>query len=343
MKVAFRADASVTLGAGHVMRCLTLADALRADGAQTRFLCRNLPGHLGDLIQARGHVLRWLDVPADAEAVADAEATRRALAVDSPWDWLVADHYALDAEWERAQHGLAGRILAIDDLADRRHACDLLLDQNLKPDNSYEALIPLACRSLIGPSYALLRPEFARARRALPAVSVTVQRLLLCFGGSDPLDLTGLALDALDSLDDSGARVDVVVGQGYPHRARLQARCAARPGTSFHCQTENMAELMARADLALGASGVATWERACLGLPALVITFADNQRPIARAAEAAGLLAWAGDAESMSRERLAAALAGLLAAPERRAAMHAACLERVDGEGCARVLEAMRR
>jgi len=336
MKVAFRADASVPIGAGHVMRCLTLADALRASGAQTHFLCRRLPGHLGELILARGHALDWL-----ADSGVDADNSAAALAQGAPWDWLVVDHYALAATWETAQRGLANKILAIDDQADRRHDCDLLLDQNLQTGNRYDGLLPATCRTLIGPRYALLRPEFQRARQVLKPCADAATHLLVCFGGSDPLDLTGLTLDALDGLGRSGLNVAVVVGQGYPYRDRLQARCASRPGTQFHCQADNMAELMARADLAVGASGVVTWERACLGLPALVVSFAENQRPIAAAAQAAGLLLWVGDAAEMSAARLGEAIAALLDAPARRQAMRLACLELVDGAGCGRVMEAM--
>jgi UDP-2,4-diacetamido-2,4,6-trideoxy-beta-L-altropyranose hydrolase len=336
MKVAFRADASVHIGAGHVMRCLTLADALSTRGAQTRFLCRRLPGHLGDLITARGHALTWLP-----DSGVDAEGSAAALAPGAPWDWLAVDHYALGSDWERAQRGLAKKILAIDDLADRRHDCDLLLDQNLQTDNRYDGLLSMTCRTLIGPRYALLRPEFLRARQATKPSAEAATHLLVCFGGSDPHDLTGLTLDALDGLCRPELNVAVVVGQSYPYCERLHARCAKRLGTQFHCQTDDMADLMARADLAVGASGVVTWERACLGLPALAISFADNQRPIARFAQEAGILLWVGDAAEMSAVRLGTAITALLDTPAQRKAMRQACLELVDGAGCGRVMEAM--
>lgn len=339
MKAAFRADASVDIGAGHVMRCLALADELRRRGAETRFLCREQPGDLCGLVAARGHAVHRLPV---ADARADAELSAGAAAGA---DWLVVDHYGLDAAWEAALRGQVRRILAIDDLGDRAHDCDLLLDQNLERPGAYAGLLPTPCRTLLGPRYALLRPEFARLREALPARRAEVGRILILFGGSDPLDLTGLALAALDRLERSDLAVDVVVGAGYPHQAALRARCAARPNTRLQIQAGEVAELMAAADLAIGATGATTWERACLGLPALAVTFADNQRPIAAAAQAAGMLAWLGDARAMSAASLAEALAGALAealaAPQRLAAQRAACLARVDGGGCPRVAEAM--
>ena len=336
MKVAFRADASVQIGAGHVMRCLTLADNLREQGARTRFLCRPLPGHLGNLILARGHALDWL-----ADAMPDAAASSLALAFDAPHDWLVVDHYALANDWEQAQRGLVKSILAIDDLADRVHDCDVLLDQNLQTGHRYDGLLPAECRVLLGPRYALLRPEFQRARVTALAGRESAGNILVCFGGSDPLDLTSLTLDALDRLARFDQRVEVVVGQSYPYCDRLKARCSTRPETHFHYQSHDLAELMARADLAIGASGVVTWERACVGLPALVVTFAENQRPIAAAAQAAGMLTWVGDASEVSVEHLAEALAMLLDAPEQRQAMRLSCLELVDGAGCGRVVEAL--
>lgn len=231
--------------------------------------------------------------------------------------------------------------MVIDDLADRPHDCDLLLDQNLKEAAAYAGLLPASCHTLIGPTHALLRPEFARLRAALPPRGAAVKRMLILFGGSDPLDLTGMALDALDQLKRSDLAVEVVVGAGYPRQTALRARCARRPNTRLHIQADNVAELMAGTDLAVGATGIATWERACLGLPALAVTFADNQRPIAAAAQAAGMLTWLGDAGSMRADVLAEALARVLETPEQLEAQRAACLERVDGLGCARVAEAM--
>jgi UDP-2,4-diacetamido-2,4,6-trideoxy-beta-L-altropyranose hydrolase len=341
MQVAFRADASVALGAGHVMRCLALADKLKCEGAATRFVCREQAGDLCGLIESRGHLVKRFNA-AEMDWRDDVEVSASLLADAAPWDWLVADHYALDARWERHLHRYAGRLLAIDDLADRPHDCDLLLDQNLKEQDAYAGLLPAHCNALIGPRYALLRPEFRHLHLALRPHRTEVERILILFGGSDPLDLTGLALDALDSLRDAAVFVDVVVGAGSPQRAALQDRCARRPQTRLHIQADNVAQLMAAADLAIGATGITTWERACLGLPALAITFAENQRPIAEAAQAAGMLTWLGDAEGISTERLAEAIARILASPRLRQDQSAACMRHVDGAGCDRVVEAMR-
>jgi UDP-2,4-diacetamido-2,4,6-trideoxy-beta-L-altropyranose hydrolase len=341
MKAAFRVDASVQTGAGHVMRCLALAEELRSQGAATCFICRPQEGGLHEAIEARGHAAILLP-PSVAGWEDDAAATAQRLAQGAPWDWLVCDHYGLDARWEARQRPWAKRILAIDDLAERAHDCDLLLDQNLKPESAYAGLVPPGCTVFVGPHYALLRPEFRQTRLALRPYRATAERLLILFGGTDPLNLTGLALDALDRLDTGDWSVDAVVGSSHPHKAALEARCAQRPNTRLHVQAGHVAELMGAADLAIGASGISTWERACLGLPSLVITFADNQRPIAAAAQEAGLLTWLGDAGEVDAAGLAQEIATLSRHPERRLAQRQACLDRVDGKGCARLAEAMR-
>lgn len=331
-RVAFRADASVSLGSGHVMRCLTLADTLREHGIVTHFLCRRLPGDAGALIQARDHALNWLEADLD-----DAEASRRALADGPPLDWLVVDHYGLDATWERAMRGLAHNILAIDDLADRPHDCDLLLDQNLQAAGRYDGLLPASSHRLLGPRHALLRPEFAAARRTRTPRDGRVARLLLFFGGADADGETLKALAALDLLGRGDLDLDVVIGQGNPHRAAIAAACAARPRTALHRQVANMAELMAAADLCLGAGGGASWERCCVGLPALVVATAANQVEQCRVLAEAGALIYLGVAADCDAARWANALAWLLDLPQLLAHLSRQGWSLVDGEGARRV------
>lgn len=352
MRVALRTDASGHIGTGHLMRCLTLADALRAGGARTRFVCRPLPAGLGALVTGRGHELASLPPGSDAVPAPpdpphagwlgatqadDAEATLAALAGEGAWDWLVVDHYALDARWEARLRSAARRILAIDDLADRRHDCDALLDQNFYADGAarYEGLVPGQCLRLLGPRHALLRPEFGAARARLRERGEAVTRLLVFFGGIDARNLTGAALDALDTLG-LDADIDVVIGAAHPQRAALEARCAARPRTTLHVQAANMAELIAAADVGIGAAGVATWERCALGLPALAFAVAANQQALWRDAAREGLLL--GPAiDASDRSALALQLRALVDNPALRAHLARRGLETVDALGAARV------
>lgn len=324
MRVAIRADASVALGSGHVMRCLTLAQALRRQGAQVLFLCRRLPGHMGETIRQQGFELRWLG----AESARGDQQVRRG----RPLDLLVVDHYGLDRRWEEAMRPCARAILVIDDLADREHTCDLLLDQNLLPglQHRYQGLLPPGCRQLLGPGYALLRENFYR-EALRPRPRRDIRRLLVFFGGSDPANLTGRALR---EIAETSLGADVVIGAGNPHRADIQALCGSSGGHwTLHVQTERMPELMAGADLALGAGGSSHWERCVLGLPALVVTVADNQVTTTRLLQEQGACWWLGDKDSLPEGSFRQALVTLRRYPEMLTAMSGAARKVVPVDG----------
>jgi len=321
MKVVFRADASVQIGTGHIMRCLTLADELREKGAEIFFICRQLPGNLCDFIEQKGYPVHRLPYPGQpTDAVtdhaqllganwqADAEETKAVLEKEAGIiDWLVVDHYGLDAWWETQLRPYTKKIMVIDDLANRPHDCDLLLDQNLYKNMEiwYRKLVPDRCLMLLGPAYVLLRPEFKEARRNLRQRDGTVKRILIFFGGSDPTNETAKALKAVQIINRPEIVVDVVVGSTNLHKEEIQQLCSARPNTSFYCQAENMAELMAVADLAIGAGGTATWERCFLGLPSITLIVAQNQADTTKAVAAKGAAWNLGWSERVSPEILA--------------------------------------
>jgi UDP-2,4-diacetamido-2,4,6-trideoxy-beta-L-altropyranose hydrolase len=318
MKIAFRADASLQMGSGHVMRCLTLADALKARGAQCHFVSRAHPGHLLEAIHQRGFKVNSLLAPATTaqEAIkkvapeessspqqepahaawlgrtwqTDAQETAVILADLQP-DWLVVDHYALDQRWEEVLAPHYRKLLVIDDLADRPHCCDLLLDQNLGSEQEhYSLLVPAHCHVLTGPQYALLRPEFAalrpyslRRRQARPAL----RQLLITMGGVDQPNATGQVLQALKTCAlPADCRITVVMGLTAPWLQNVRELAAQMPWpTEVVVNVNDMARRMADSDLAIGAAGSTSWERCCLGLPALVVVLAENQKPGAQALE----------------------------------------------------------
>lgn len=303
MKVALRVDASSQIGTGHFMRCLTLADALKGEGAQIRFVSRHMPEHLRGMLVAKEHEFipiksrstgtfddrshaHWLGTSQQA----DAQDTQEALS-DQVWDWLVVDHYALDVRWESLLRKTVGKVLVIDDIADRQHDCDVLLDQNLYADmdTRYTGNVPPHCRLLLGPRYALLREEFRRLRKQITPRNGLVRRVLVFFGGVDEDNFTGRTIEALSRLNIAGLCVDVVIGAQHPHREQIESACVQLGGTC-HVQTSRMAELMAAADLAIGAGGSTSWERCCLGLPALAFSIAQNQGPLVEEAALRGLL-----------------------------------------------------
>ncbi|WP_299439216.1 UDP-2,4-diacetamido-2,4,6-trideoxy-beta-L-altropyranose hydrolase [uncultured Rhodospira sp.] len=355
MRVAVRADASTRIGSGHVMRCLTLAQALREQGAEVRFICRDHPGHMGDRIKLAGlpvSLLRappdsrrpipdgdyaaWLGVPIDT----DAAETISALDGWRP-DWLVVDHYGLDRAWEQVLRPHVGAILVIDDLANRAHDCDLLLDQNdhPKPAARYDGLVPAACRRLCGPGYALLRSEYAATRRQIGPRDGPVARVLVYYGATDPTNETARALRVLSQPAFRHLLVDVVLGVNAPHRDEVVSLATARPGTTVHEPRPSLADLMARADLALGAGGATTWERCCLGLPAIVTAVAANQGPLATALAEGGRAVFLGCHDSVTDDCLSEAVRDLLAVPAKREAIAQAAFALTDGWGAAKVAE----
>lgn len=354
MKIAFRADASSLIGTGHFMRCLTLADVLKQRGSEIRFISRDLPMYLREMLLVKGLEFAALDsrtgaldasdlVHADwlnASQCVDAEASRQVL-YGQDWDWLVVDHYALDSRWETAFRQSAMNILVIDDIADRQHDCDVLLDQNYYADmeTRYTAKVPAHCRQLLGPRYALLRDEFRQLRDRIKSRTGPVKRVLIFFGGVDKDNFTSLAIEALSSLEGVGLHVDVVIGAQHPYRGEIETACAARQYT-LHVQTSRMAELMAEADLAVGAGGSATWERCCLGLPCIVITVAQNQVEAARDISTYGAVKYVGTAEEVSKEKLAQAIEISLAHDWVKMASKCG-IELVDAQGAYRVAKIM--
>lgn len=353
-KVAFRVDATDRIGTGHFMRCLTLATALHGRDAHVRFVSRNLPPHFIRMVEQRGIQVvalqggacadgagdiaysAWLGTTQDEDAAQTIDALR-----DHRWNWIVVDHYALDARWESAVRGVTARILAIDDLADRRHDCDLLLDQNHYEDMSsrYAGKVPEHCRMLLGPRHALLRPEFSEIRRNVRPRTGAVNRILVFFGGVDAGNFTGQAIQALSLLQRRDLQVDVVIGVQHPNRQEIEQACSAL-GYACHVNTPRMAALTAQADLAIAAGGSAVWERCCLGLPALTLCTAENQRRQVLDAAAHGLL-YAPTLAAAVADLLALHTAALLDNPALLRWLSSHGMNVVDGQGVDRCIADM--
>ncbi|WP_372629571.1 UDP-2,4-diacetamido-2,4,6-trideoxy-beta-L-altropyranose hydrolase [Cohnella sp.] len=292
--VVFRVDASVSIGTGHVMRCLTLADAMRERGYASLFICRRLNGNLGDEIEKRGYRVIWIDEYSPMQlgrSQEDAAATVRILKqMNRSVNWLIIDHYEIDRDWEAILKPYVEYIMVIDDLANRSHLCDLLLDQNLHADEEtrYRELVPLHCKRLIGPRYLLLSPSFYSLKRKLSRRQGRLENLLVFFGGSDPTNETVKALKALSELDVVPSHTTVIIGSANPNRGYIRELCGQMDKVRLYVQVDNMAEHIAQADFALGAGGVAMWERCFLGLPSAITIVADNQKASVDAAEKYG-------------------------------------------------------
>ena len=355
MKVAIRVDASAAAGTGHLIRCRTLAQALSKRGASVTFICRAHEGNGIEMLRDEGlHVrslptpvglepftaagedyARWLGVP----QAHDAEETIAALP-ERP-DWLVVDHYGIDATWERQLRPHVDHILAIDDLANRDHDCDALLDQNYMrdPEQRYQDRLPVHATRLLGPEYALLRPEYAQYRQSLTPHRGSLERVFVFFGGTDPDNMTGRALEVLSDPAFRGIAVDAVVGPNNPHRQALAAQAETRTGITLHPPRPHLADHMAAAELAIGAGGTTTWERCCLGLPSLVISIADNQKPACEALAQDGIIEWLGHWDGVTANEIRTSVRALSQQPEQLQALREASSRTVDGAGTERVIE----
>ena len=307
-RIIIRSDASLSIGSGHLIRCRTLARELKQCGAEVIFLCRRQPGDLINLLERDFFVIvlpeqelapcdgldgrdlydAWLGCTQEQDATQCLQALSET-GIKSA-SWLVTDHYGLDAIWESQMiSGLAGsealtKLLVIDDLADRPHQADLLLDQNFFGESSehrYRGLVPPQCHQLLGPRYALLGPEYAQLHPLVPP-RTELRRVLVFFGGVDPLNLTAQVLEVLLDPAVADLAVDVVLGLQSPHHVMVEALVDVRPNTTLYPPQASLAGLIARADLAIGAVGATTWERACLSLPCISVPFASNQIPVAK-------------------------------------------------------------
>lgn len=341
----FRADAGPRIGTGHVVRCRTLATELQRRGWTTSLASRDLPPELVRSIRGSEMALIELDDGLGLEAEHAVIAER----VGRPVTLAVVDHYGIGADWQRAAGVWAERMMAIDDLADRFHAVDLVLNQNPGPGASrYRGLVPSAAHILDGPTYALVRPEFAalrlRADRARQHGETRhrgrVDRVLVFLSGSDPHDVTGRAARAATAL---GVAVDVVVGAAYPFLAPLQAWASDQPLVELHVDTPEMAALMEHADISIGAPGSATWERCTLGLPTVLVTLADNQVETARHLADVGAALDLGWQSAVTTAELEDALTALAADPARLMAMSEAAARITDGQGTVRVADEVER
>lgn len=348
MKILVRTDASHVIGTGHVRRCLTLLDAL---AAKATFICRDHPGHLAAEIVARGHEVRlrpllptspegyapWLGAPTHTDA-ADAAAIAAAM---GGVDILITDHYAIGWDWQRALRPYAKVILAVDDLADRAMEADVLLDQNFgRTPADYAARVPAACKILTGPSYALLRPEFAARRgqaQARRTLFSGVKRLLVSLGGADPHGHTAKVLRLVADVT-GGAPLGVTAITGDEAVAKSLRQASLGLPATILARADNMADLMTAADVAIGGVGGSAWERACLGLPTLALILADNQRPAAAQLKAAGLVTDAVSLQDLTTNHIQRLL-GLNVADY--AALATANRAVCDGEGAVRVAAAV--
>lgn len=306
LRVAVRVDASATIGTGHLRRCLSLAEALAAQGAAVTMVVRRLDDVAPHLLEARPYSVRWLPAPGPDDAPEadvpphaawagvgwqrDADETAAALRADAP-QWLVIDHYAFDARWHDAlRQALGCRLLVIDDIADRALAPDIVLDHNWAEDHraKYRGRLTREPRWLTGPRFALLSAAYRDAPRY--RFHPEVRSIGIFMGGTDPGGASARVLRCVREEVGFRGPVEVVSTSANPHLAALRAACEALPGTTLTLDLPDLAAFFARHDLQIGAGGGATWERCCIGVPAIALVVAANQAPGTSALDRQGAL-----------------------------------------------------
>lgn len=362
MNIVFRVDSSIEIGTGHVMRCLTLADELKKQGADILFVTRKMTGHIAEVMSNHGFKVSLLpeptseyhpsnDEPAHAKWLKvtqerDTEETIKTLG-GHKIDWLIVDHYALDARWHSTLRAHACKILVIDDLADRALDCNILLDQTYgRKERDYRKLAPNTRHFLMGTQYALLRPEFEILRQEATkkrAMSPELNSILVTMGGLDQNNITSRILNTLSSTPHSpDLNVDVVLNSKAPHAREIKQTTNQYDfNVSVSLDVNDMAKRMVGADLAIGASGTTTWERCCVGLPSLLFVLAKNQEKIAKQVSLTQAAFYLGPDIPDSFLKMKYLLQQIMGNPSLLKDMAQSCFKIVDGKGTSRVIQSM--
>jgi UDP-2,4-diacetamido-2,4,6-trideoxy-beta-L-altropyranose hydrolase len=356
MRIIFRVDSSLQIGTGHLQRCITLAHKLIQEGAIISFICRDLPGNAIFLLKKYHFSVKILSHSAPLLEDYSTQCTHQAFlqvsqqvdlnqtleAIGSEKiDWLIVDHYALDAFWEKQLKTKCSRILVIDDLADRAHDCDLLLDQNYYPNPTirYHSLIPKQCHQLSGPHYSLLRNEFSILHEKINRKIKKIERITVFFGGSDFNNATEKTLNALKKINLNKIQIHALIGVLNPWIETIKNIVLNEKNFFLHTYMDSMAEWLASSDLAIGAGGATLLERCCLGVPSLVLSCAANQEKIAEIAAHKGLIYYLGPDLIINEKAIINATQQCIEHPIDLKKMSLKGMALVDGKGAFRVTQ----
>lgn len=356
MKIVFRVDSSGLIGSGHFFRCKTLATELRKKGVDIHFVVRDLDGNLSSVLQEDAFRVSLLTAPEEltenngvknqysswltVSQRTDALETINVLD-DLKYDWLIIDHYSLDIEWEMILKPYVKKILVIDDLQGKRHYCDLFLNQNfsLPGEDRFGSDLPEHAIKILGPSYALLRPEYREYRKKKRVRNNITKKIFVFMGGSDNVNATSLVLRVLSLPEFAHIELDLVIGASNTHKAEITDLAEMRGSTNIHLPRAHLADLMSGADLAIGGSGGTTWERCCLGLPSLSIGVSNDQGPIAEALDEAGIVCYLGMLKDVTISSLSKKISAVLSDSSKLREMSNRSLELVDGLGVDRIIK----
>ncbi len=299
MVIVFRVDSSTIMGSGHLMRCLTLSKLIRSSGNDdVYFICRDLGGNIASLVSDNDFNLimlpaaernsnllgytAWFTVSQEQDSYETIDAIG-SISSERQVDYVIVDSYAINEKWEKKLRPFTKKIFVIDDLANRKHECDFLLDQTYGIENSskYDGLVPLSCVQFLGTPYSLLKPEYRKLRQEIDLLRQEIKNILVFFGGSDDTGETVKFLEALKQKQYEQYHFIIIIGGGNPQKKKIKAYCDEMDNVEFHCQVDNMEYYISISDIAFASAGVNTWERCVLGLPSVITVTADNQLEVA--------------------------------------------------------------
>lgn len=354
MKTVIRVDSSTEIGTGHLMRCLTLAKALREHGHSILFICKNHVGNIAYKVEAEGFDLQLLTVKAEVnESLAHShwlggtqlDDAKTTISMIKGWcgfcvHLVIVDHYGIDDEWEKKVYEYSSKLLVIDDLADRKHFCDYLLDQTFgRKSMDYNGLVDSSCALLLGAQFALLRPEFSLPQslvkgRRMKIETLRKPRVLIMMGGTDHLNVSEKVLNVLLKKHDY-SDISIILGPTAPYYSNLLKYSKLDSRIKVLSDISNVSELMLEHDICFGAAGTASWERCAVGLPSILVAFASNQKKILSMINKYGA---AYTFELSSESSISEAFNQLQDIKVYQKMVHR-CIEVCDGQGIQRVLK----
>ena len=337
--IFIRVDSSTKIGYGHFMRCMALADTLQKN-FEINFITRSLEGSLISDIQKKGFgIFRFYSNSEKINEKNDAQKTISLIKKHSgSKNILIVDNYQLPKKWETDVKPFVHKLIVIDDLSNRSHNCDLLIDQNLhtKVNGLYKGLIPSNCIKLIGPKFSMIRKEFRMMRKSVKPRTFPIKKILVSFGGSDIENQTRVALNSIKKMNGK-INVDVVVGKANKCKKTLKIFCNKNKHFTYHEQIDNIADLMLSSDLSIGSSGSTTWERCCLGLPAIVSISSNDQRDIANSLSRKKCIINLGDVKKLKESSYINVITNLKKNDLRNMSKNSMSL--VDGNGTQRIFK----
>ena len=339
--IFIRVDSGSDVGLGHVMRCFALAESINTMNFNVYFISKKIRGNIIKRIENDGYKVFHLNSKVLKSSKLDwkmdaLETTKIIQRFKNEKNLLLVDNYELSKMWETSLKSVVDKIIIIDDFSNRSHNCNLFIDQNLhtgKIDRNKK--YSKNCKKLLGPKYALLRNEFAENRKNVKNRSGKINRILISFGGSDEKNQTLISLKAIKKLAGEKINVDVIVGEPNKNKTKIKKICSSIENLTYYQQPKNIAKIMKRADLAIGAGGIITWERCCLGLPSIVSIVSKNQEDMVNAVSRKGCLINLGKAERLTSEDYLNAIKNLN--PGKLVHMQKKCMKLVDGKGAERV------